>query len=860
MKAVLPICIAAALALSAANASTRTDYNTRVRLDIESKMLRDALNDWAQQTGFQLIAPSLDVTTRIIVSDLKGLLSPREALERMLKDTPLTYEWVGERVVAIRERNPSTAQMRSLGSGGDAKFLRIPFVSMNENESESVTVERVAAVTPAAGGGAAEDGARDSTGLRHSNLEEIIVTAQKREQKLIEVPMSITAVSGEQLTEAGVDDMQTLSFAVPGMATQEIGPGRQNISIRGLGATKGSSSLVGIYLDETSLTGPQDGFVSTYIALPVLDLERVEVLKGPQGTLFGEGSVGGTVRFITKDPELDRVGGDVSASLYGTSDGGWSEEATGVINLPLVEDKFGLRLATAYANNAGWVDKVQTVNGPVIDEDFNDQELLDVRVKSLWTPMEDLRVTGMVSVHRGEGGGSNIVNVGRRDDSNFIIEFAPSTPTGFTDDYEIYNLTGTYDFGSVQLLSSTSYTDTSSTAAFAQRRPIIPTAAHPEGGFQEILIQDYALDSTAFSQELRLSSADSGSLKWSLGAFYKDAELIQNYVSGVDFYRFGTALVIGDERGLKPTTKSESRTVFGDATYALTSQLEVGGGVRYFEDDRESFSAGVPDVSSTFVSGSFNATTFRAYLSYAFSAGMRVYGSAATGFRSGGFNIIGSGAPPTYEPEEVTSYELGTKMNLGGRASVEAALFYSNWVDMQGPDFFTNSSGLPDQYTSNVGEARMKGIEVAVSWEVLDRLTLNLNGDVTDTEVTKIGLVPRPPLFVGDPIDMVPEYSFSVGADYSFDWSAAMPGYFRAQYSEQGRSTQTSRNIDSPVRQDSTPVLHFLNASIGAEWLGWEFELFGRNLLDEDGALRAGSGLTAQARPISVGLKFAKSF
>jgi iron complex outermembrane receptor protein len=116
------------------------------------------------------------------------------------------------------------------------------------------------------------------------------------------------------------------------------------------------------------------------------------------------------------------------------------------------------------------------------------------------------------------------------------------------------------------------------------------------------------------------------------------------------------------------------------------------------------------------------------------------------------------------------------------------------------------------------------------------------------------------PLFVGDPIDFVPEYSFSIGADYKFDWTSLLPGYFHLQYNEQGEMVQTFRNIDSPIKQDHTPVLRFLNASIGADWGGWAFELFARNLLDEDGALRPGSGLTPQARPLTVGVRVQKTF
>jgi len=700
--------------------------------------------------------------------------------------------------------------------------------------------------------------------LRRRGLEEVVVTAQKREQNSIDVPISITAISGDKLTEAGIQNAQDLSFVVPSMAVQEIGPGRQIITIRGIGSQKGTSSLTGLYLDEMSVSGLQDNFIATYIDLRAIDLERAEVLKGPQGTLFGEGSVGGTVRLVTKDPQLDRVGGMISAALFDNADGGFSQEATGVVNLPVIEDELGFRLAATYENNAGWIDKLQTVDGPVIEEDFNDNELVHIRAKALWKPTKSLAVTAMAVVHRNEGGGSNIVNLDPRSESNFIIEFEPNAPTGYVDDYELYNLTATYDFDGVQLLSSTSYIDLESTASLLQRRPIIP---NPNPGFQEILQRDYRWASSSFSQEFRLSSSGTTPLNWTVGAFYKDVELASHYISGFEFVRFGQVLARAAGAGLKPTFKSTSWAVFGDVAYALTPRLELGGGVRYFEDDKEAYDAAPINVANTFLEASFNSTTFRSYLSFAASDGVRIYGSVATGFRSGGLNTtdaIASGAPEDFQPEDVLSYELGTKMNLAdGRVRVEAALFFSEYRDMQGfaQTTPTVSRPVPIAYITNAGEAEMQGIEWSLIWAATDRLTLSVVGDVTETEITKIDSKARtPPVIAGDPIDFVPEYSWSFGADYGFDWLSRVPGYVRIQYNEQGEMSQTFRNVDTPVKVDRTPVLHFLNAGIGADIGGWAFEIFGRNLLDEDGALRPGGGLTPQARPRTIGVKFEKTF
>jgi iron complex outermembrane recepter protein len=686
------------------------------------------------------------------------------------------------------------------------------------------------------------------------DFEEVVVTAQRREESLKDVPISISAITGDQLRAAGVSNMLDLSRSVPGLAVAETGPGRQIIVIRGLGSERGSSSLTGVYLDDVPVTGAQDGFNQSYIDLRAIDLQRVEVLKGPQGTLFGEGAVGGAVRYITKDPDLTDFSSNLGTSFYSTSNGGWSQEANGYLNVPLSET-FGLRIAGQYENRSGWIDQPD-----IGREDINDNEVKHARVKALFNPSTQVTIKALVEIHRNDGGATNIVNQEPREDSIFVQAFDRAAPTGFEDEYELYNVTASVDLGFAELLSSTSRVDINS----VQSLPQVVNSSSIAG--TELLARDYTQDASIFAQEVRLASTGDGSLNWVLGAFYKDAEMIQSFPSGFDIIAFpgqpDELLLPGLNAGAVNTSQSESMAAFADVSYALTERLRLGGGLRYFYDDREAYGA---TRSVAFQSGDFDAVTFRVNGTFAITQNVNLYASVGDGFRSGGFNStsnIARGAPPTFDPESVISYEMGIKSYLlDGVVSLDVAVFYSEYEDMQDDTSVVSPvDGGPVQYTVNDQNAELKGIEWDLVVRATDNLRISLSGDKIDTEITEAP--PGSAFVVGDPINFVPEYKVALGATYDFEWGASLPGFARLDLDRQGESTQTARTLGLGIpAQGVAPEVTFLNASVGAEVNGWKFTLFGRNLTNETDIIRAGvTGMTAQARPRTVGVTIGRDF
>jgi outer membrane receptor protein involved in Fe transport len=664
-------------------------------------------------------------------------------------------------------------------------------------------------------------------------LEEIIVTAQKREQRLIEVPVSITALSGQELEQRGLSSIQDISFAVPGMAMREDGPGSYTIFMRGLSNQYGSDALVGVYLDEAplSLTGFDQ------LDTRVMDLERVEVLKGPQGTLYGQGSVAGAVRYITKDPVLEAFEGKVEASQAYIDDGDTKETLTGIVNAPLGES-FAVRLAGTVERGGGWQDQPQAGI-----EDGNNQDLENFRAKALWRITDNFDAQLMVVLHRNESQlGLGFENPDRTitvgvDRARVLV------PKKF--EYDLYNLDLTYDFGGVQLLSSTTYIDHRHQYPFSY-------IGGPETFYQGELegTDERHTRAHQFTQEVRFGSTGEGPLNWTAGAFYRT---LGHQLTAVYDTLFGG--VVFPYAFYLDANDYESYALFADVSYDLTDKLELGVGVRYFEDDQTTFDGTLSE------SDSFDSTDPRVYMSYKLTPDMNVYASAAKGFRSGGFN---RGELPNFEPESLWSYELGVKgQTAGGALGFEAAVYYSDYSDMLRRGLvFVEETTTFESLTSNLGKVEVKGVEGGVTWRPTQALALNATAAYIDSEITEVNATDATSL-AGDPVDYVPEFSYTAGVHYSFDWSPILPGYVRVDYSYRDAVSYIDR---SSFPAENLPQLSdeisLVDARLGLEWGKASFELYGTNLTNQNKWIDPYHQWTNanRTRPRAIGLKAAYSF
>lgn len=678
-------------------------------------------------------------------------------------------------------------------------------------------------------------------------IEEIFVTAQKREQKVFDIPMSVDVLSAKDIENKGLEDLNDISFAVPGLTFREEAPGVTTLVMRGIGNSVGAGSLTSIYLDEAPVNLGRSGNAATntsdILGLTTTDLERVEVLRGPQGTLYGAGAVTGAVRFITNDPNLDSFGwkGDVALSF--TKNGDPTQAITGIFNIPIVENEFGIRVVSRIENQGGWIDQPTAANG----KNVNNKDLVDIRVKTLWQPTSSFNLKATALVHKNES------DVGTSFSDESYVYIPPTEQDRkfpFDSDSELYNLTMTYDLGVAELLSSSTYIDLTQDDLTIFKDVNGQTLFPTYGG---TLVNDR--NAKVFTQEVRLTSNSSTTPSWTIGAYYRDdktrlASDWFNIYGGFEFPSFY-------DNGIE----SESWAVFGDISYELTEKFELGGGLRYFEDDRKVTNY-ADDLEED---ATFDELTWRTYLSYEVSDNINTYATIATGFRSGGFNPIPGITAPTYAPENLISYELGTKLALlDNRLNVDLALFYSEYEDMlQRSLFFLD--GTLRGIVANVGEAEVKGADISVSWQVVDALTLGVSAAVSDGEIVKADLNNPSGSQDGDPLDFIADYSYTVSAEYRFNWQSDIPGFIQLDFNTRDKITRIDRSTcctpPTPSIMESDKI-ELLNARVGAQWGRWSAQLFGNNLLNDDGSTTPSKpwSMTTRPQPRTIGIKFGVDF
>ena len=631
-------------------------------------------------------------------------------------------------------------------------------------------------------------------------LEEVVVTAQKREESLSDVPIAITAFTDAGLIDRGAVQLSDFLQSAPGVGIVDTGSGQQNIQIRGINSTFGNSP-VGYYLDELPFTlvgNTQLPDVRTY------DLQRIEVLRGPQGTLYGDGSLGGTIRVLTHDPDLGGFDANVDLTGSSTNDGGNNSAVRGMVNIPIAEDTAGLRFAVSEESYDGWIDNTSTGV-----EDQNERDISNYRGKFRWAPNDRLDVV-LSAWHTDE----DVVGDALSLDDRTTADPAPVYET----DYDLYGATIRYRFDSFDLVSATSKMDYNADSV---------TWIAGLFDFTDLTQQDI------LSQELRLTSNTDGSFRWTAGLFYRDMD------------RQTTALLPAFAITQDLNLESESWAVFGETTWTvLDDTLDLTVGLRVFEDDRlyrEEVDPALlaliqmidPDFDGT-VDETFDTVNPRFNASWRATDDWMFYANVAKGFRTGQPQpalslglaaLFGVDIPSGIDPEELWSYEAGTKATLmDGRASFEAAVYYNDWDDLQVPVVVTPQV----RALVNGGKARSQGIELGFSILPVQGLTLQFTGAYVDAEFTES--VPGINIADGDRIPGVPEKTFSALGTYRWGFRDGMEWFANAAAQYTSERTDTL-NLAAP--SDSTTTVNLRFGLEGERWAGY---LFADNVTDEDGA------------------------
>ena len=669
-----------------------------------------------------------------------------------------------------------------------------------------------------------------------SSVDDIVVTALKTgAQRLDRAPVAIQAFSEETLKDKGVRDGADLISLIPGASqAQEIGAGYRVFSFRGSGAGGPvGDGMVGYYLDDTPF-----GVPNFQAAPPVqyFDLERVEVLRGPQGTLYGSGSMGGTIIYRTRNPSLDHMTAQAETEVSTTANASDPNyRVAGAVSVPLIKDKLGLRLSGGYDYRQGFNDIYSGApTGTPRVTDANTVVAKDMQAVLLWTPDDRTTVRLRAWKFSTDQDYLNVMN---------SIDPPYAAYQGNVEGYdrrraEYYSSTITRRLDSVTVTNATAY------------QKSLP------GGFQVGLNLGAPLgigtltnggDSHSFFNEFRVATNGTGPLHAVGGVFYQKAE---------GLYTFNLAFPTLNLSG-QTITRTENASIFSEVSYDLMGgKLVPLVGLRYFRDTRsaDSISNGA-FVSST---SKPDALTWRANLSYYPTDNWMMFFNAGTGFRSGILQsqaqadaVVADGVPSgvALTPDELLNVEVGTKGSLFDRkVRLAASIYEINYKNLQSA--FNTSIGL--SAFANLGDSRTRGIDVEASWDTpIDGLNLNLVANVNDSKFTDVNAsfaAANPRLATGQKLINTPPYN--VRFDVNYDRSIGKYDAFaNASVTAVGRN----RNGDATI--DSLDPYKLYRASVGVRFDQYELRLYGENLSDERGPTAAnGPTLLAGPRPRTFGV------
>ena len=664
---------------------------------------------------------------------------------------------------------------------------------------------------PSGGQGTSSDS--DST----RQLDEVIVTATRRAEKLREVADSVTAFGSDELNQLGAQSFGDYIGRAPGVIFEQGQPGLSNVTIRGVGTTTFSpdqgQSTTGIYLNDIPLTDP--AYAVSIPDIDTFDLQRVEVLRGPQGTLFGAATLGGAINYIVTPVDLTafdvRLEGGVSGTQHSTEVGYTAKEA---INLPLIPDVFGIRITGIKRFDPGYLDNIGT--GRTNANSHDDESY---RINTLWQVNQKVSVSFLSFYDREESPDASnaypVPNLLQRDTN--VPEY-----TDFSTHLNSLKFDADLDFATLTLTGSRTQKNQTSQLDF--------TSAFGPGS----VLGEYPVTSFT-SSEARLTSPGGGRFEWLFGVYH--GALHEYYPESI--INGGQALFV-----VNSDYVSNETSEFGEATYRFSDHWRITFGGRHYDIAlRTATIEGPPNATQT-TAGPDVARGFspEGTITYEPSKDFLVYARGSTGYRTGGVNLIpplkGFATPATYGPDSLVNYEIGLRPAwLDHRLTLDSTLFFVNWSDIQ------LRLGRPDgfAYAANAGGAHNLGVENALNWTATSNLQLQVNLTFLQAEISRAtdlghGVV----LPVGERIPGEPRWSASELATYHWNTD------YRPYVSLSAQSLSAARNVFVGTSTPALPVFNYsvFNLRTGFSVKQWDFSLYANNLADRRGVSVAYTGGT----------------
>ncbi len=843
-------------------------------LNIKSQNAGSALLQLAEKSGVQIMVPDA-IGKNIMLPSVKGQYTLSSALDRLLQDTGLTYKFTSDDLVVIN----------SFGGSSDTSTANK--LQMDDQRKQAI--------------------------------EEIIVTATKRETSLQDTAVSISALSGDTIEKRGLVQMGDYLSTLPGVTMQDRGAGQNSIVMRGIGVDPAvETEAVGTYFGETPVTGI-GLYGSGHADFRMVDIERVEVLRGPQGTLYGSGSMGGTVRIIPVEPDLTQAMGTIRAGYSRTGKlGGDNTTLEGVFNLPLVADRLAVRGVAYRVDNSGYIEniagsyqgsnitlaKAQAYGGIARDiDDIGSDETTGFRLSALWQATDKLAVALSYARQDTEQEGFPEVDLKLPGTYQQIALLPGSTvpqtsegdtpdPEGLQSEPRLANVLVDYDLGWGSLHSASSWVKYEGARNFDftwlgfTPGPYFATARKHVDTFVE---------------ELRFTSTFDGPLQVLAGIYYEDRDsrdvgsegFSGSAESAADFAtdlqsEFPQAIPSDAPPGFVwevwyNNTISESikqKAFFGELSYDITDQFSATIGIRDYEYDQTYqsiangfWNATLSPTLNTDAANDFSGQTYKANLSWTPNEDSLIYAQWSEGFRLGeplehifqcddnGFYDLENGARVPIrtgtDPDTLENIELGYKTSFAdNRGTFNASLYHIDWQGL--PVLVPLACGI-GRTIINAGEATSQGIELESSLAVTDNLRLDLSASWNETQLAKdseeIGRK-------GEDLPGSADFNLSAGLEYGFD-VGGYPAFTRLDYAYVG-SYDTF--VGQPSSIPSSGDYHQVHVKAGVSIRNVDIDLFVNNLTNADDLTwthplgNVGTTRAYRLRPRTVGLNFSYQF
>jgi iron complex outermembrane recepter protein len=707
-------------------------------------------------------------------------------------------------------------------------------------------------------------------------LEEVVVTAQKRSERAIDVPLSLSAINATDLAGNGYDQLKDYFAEVPGLSISARGSGRMTLVLRGITTSNVGNPTVGVTIDNAPF-GESASSAQMVPDIDPFDLDHIEVLRGPQGTLYGASSIGGLVKYVMAKPDTQSFSARTEVDTSSTQHGGVGYGVRGEANLPVTDD-FAVRLSAFKREDAGYIRDVGQGKNNV-----NEGQVDGGRLAALWRVNDAVTIQSSALLQDSEAGATSDVDV----NFNYQPLYGP---------YEHQRLPGTDGFkGSIHFYDTAikadlGWANLESTSAYEQLRHIGPQDV--TGTFGSLAQRIYGLPAepgvmivnntrfNQFSQELRLSSPEDGrSLQWLYGLFYvHNASQIFQAIEAANMTTGAPLGLPALFSGPTPTTYREYAG-FANVDYRFTPRFDVQVGGRYSKNIQDYTSTATgPLAGGTLVqtgNSSGNSLTYQVSPRFKISDDVLAYARVASGYRPGGPNgqIPGVVIPLSYKADTTVNYELGLKGEFLDRTlTVETAVFYIDWHDIQVllTDQTTGSS-----YTTNGGTAKSQGAEASLQWNPLKGLTVTGSLAYTDAKLTQnlqTGIaVNGNPLYTGFRGDALP-YSSKESGSLSVKQTVLLTGELSAFVG--GAASYVGERFGNFGNTPTTPRFRlpgYMTADLrtGIEDRDWTVTLYVKNIGDKMGyvnaqARNATTGISAYGvsliQPRTVGLSINKNW